>query len=39
VVTALFCDLVGSTSLGERTDPEELDRLLAGRLNANPPMI
>jgi class 3 adenylate cyclase len=28
VVTALFCDLVGSTSLGERTDPEELDRLL-----------
>jgi class 3 adenylate cyclase/tetratricopeptide (TPR) repeat protein len=29
VVTALFCDLVGSTSLGERTDPEELDRLLA----------
>jgi class 3 adenylate cyclase len=30
VVTALFCDLVGSTSLGERTDPEELDRLLAG---------
>ena len=29
VVTALFCDLVGSTSLGERTDPEELDHLLA----------
>jgi class 3 adenylate cyclase len=30
VVTALFCDLVGSTSLGERIDPEDLDRLLAG---------
>ncbi len=28
VVTALFCDLVGSTELAERTDPEELDRLL-----------
>jgi class 3 adenylate cyclase/tetratricopeptide (TPR) repeat protein len=28
VVTALFCDLVGSTSLGEKSDPEELDRLL-----------
>jgi class 3 adenylate cyclase/tetratricopeptide (TPR) repeat protein len=27
VVTALFCDLVGSTELGERVDPEELDRL------------
>jgi class 3 adenylate cyclase/tetratricopeptide (TPR) repeat protein len=27
-VTALFCDLVGSTALAERTDPEELDRLL-----------
>ena len=28
VVTALFCDLVGSTELAEGTDPEELDRLL-----------
>jgi class 3 adenylate cyclase len=28
VVTALFCDLVGSTELAERTDPEEVDRLL-----------
>jgi class 3 adenylate cyclase/tetratricopeptide (TPR) repeat protein len=28
IVTALFCDLVGSTELAERTDPEELDRLL-----------
>jgi class 3 adenylate cyclase len=27
-VTALFCDLVGSTSLGERTDPESLRVLL-----------
>jgi class 3 adenylate cyclase len=30
VITALFCDLVGSTSLGERVDPEELDGLLGG---------
>ena len=28
VVTALFCDLVGSTSLGERHDPEVLRPLL-----------
>jgi hypothetical protein len=28
IVTALFCDLVGSTELAERTDPEEVDRLL-----------
>jgi class 3 adenylate cyclase len=28
VVTALFCDLVGSTELAERTDPEEVDLLL-----------
>lgn len=28
IVTALFCDLVGSTALAEGTDPEELDRLL-----------
>ena len=28
VVTALFCDLVGSTKLAEGTDPEEVDRLL-----------
>jgi class 3 adenylate cyclase len=27
IVTALFCDLVGSTELAERTDPEEIDRL------------
>jgi class 3 adenylate cyclase len=27
-VTAVFCDLVGSTSLGERTDPENLRALL-----------
>jgi class 3 adenylate cyclase len=27
-VTALFCDLVGSTSLGERTDPEKLRAVL-----------
>ena len=27
-VTALFCDLVGSTSLGERHDPEVLRPLL-----------
>ncbi|MGA3220216.1 MAG: adenylate/guanylate cyclase domain-containing protein, partial [Acidimicrobiales bacterium] len=27
-VTALFCDLVGSTDLGERTDPESLRALL-----------
>src|SRR5204863_7920290 len=29
VVTVLFCDVVGSTSLGERTDPEVLRTLLA----------
>jgi class 3 adenylate cyclase len=29
-VTVLFCDLVGSTSLGERTDPEVLRELMAG---------
>ena len=28
LVTALFCDLVGSTSLGERLDPESLKRVL-----------
>ena len=28
IVTALFCDLVGSTELAEGTDPEEVDRLL-----------
>ena len=27
-VTALFCDLVGSTSIGERTDPENLRAML-----------
>ena len=29
VVTALFCDVVGSTELGERLDPEDIDRLMA----------
>jgi class 3 adenylate cyclase len=29
VVTVLFCDVVGSTSLGESVDPEALQRLLA----------
>ena len=29
VVTVLFCDVVGSTSLGEATDPEALRALLA----------
>jgi class 3 adenylate cyclase/tetratricopeptide (TPR) repeat protein len=29
VVTVLFCDVVGSTSLGETTDPEALRALLA----------
>jgi class 3 adenylate cyclase/tetratricopeptide (TPR) repeat protein len=28
VITALFCDLVGSTALGERLDAEDLSRLL-----------
>ena len=28
VITALFCDVVGSTELGERLDPEDIDRLL-----------
>lgn len=30
VITALFCDLVGSTALGERLDAEEISRLLRG---------
>lgn len=29
VITALFCDVVGSTELGERLDPEDIDRLLS----------
>jgi len=29
VVTALFCDVVGSTELGERLDPEDIDRLMS----------
>jgi class 3 adenylate cyclase/tetratricopeptide (TPR) repeat protein len=29
VITALFCDVVGSTELGERLDPEDVDRLMA----------
>src|SRR5207248_3305190 len=32
-VTVVFCDLVGSTSLGERNDPEVL-RALMGRYHA-----
>ena len=28
VITALFCDVVGSTEMGERLDPEDVDRLL-----------
>lgn len=28
VVTVLFCDLVGSTQMGESADPEDVDRLL-----------
>ena len=28
-VTVVFCDLVGSTSLGERTDPEALRELMS----------
>ena len=27
VITALFCDLVGSTALGERLDAEDISRL------------
>src|SRR6476620_11536014 len=30
VVTVLFCDVVGSTALGEAVDPEALQGLLAG---------
>ena len=29
LVTALFCDLVGSTSLAERLDPEAMGRVQA----------
>jgi class 3 adenylate cyclase len=29
IVTVLFCDVVGSTALGESTDPEALRALLA----------
>lgn len=29
VITALFCDLVGSTAAGERLDPEDLQALLS----------
>ena len=28
VITALFCDLVGSTALGERLDSEDISRIL-----------
>jgi class 3 adenylate cyclase len=30
VVTALFCDVTGSTALGESVDPEALQAVLAG---------
>lgn len=30
VVTVIFCDVSGSTSLGERLDPEAMRRLMAG---------
>src|SRR5258707_8936352 len=30
VVTVLFCDVTGSTSLGEQLDPEALRRVMAG---------
>jgi class 3 adenylate cyclase/tetratricopeptide (TPR) repeat protein len=33
VVTVLFCDVAGSTALGESTDPEALRGLLAGYFN------
>ena len=29
IVTVLFCDVVGSTALGETTDPEALRKVLA----------
>jgi class 3 adenylate cyclase len=29
IVTVVFCDLVGSTALGERTDPEVLRELMS----------
>ena len=29
VVTVLFCDVTGSTALGERIDPESLRRVMA----------
>jgi class 3 adenylate cyclase/tetratricopeptide (TPR) repeat protein len=29
VITALFCDVVGSTELAERLDPEDVDRLMS----------
>ena len=29
VITALFCDVVGSTELGERLDPEDIDQLMS----------
>ncbi len=33
-LTVMFCDLVGSTTLAERLDPEELHRLLANTKTA-----
>ena len=29
VITALFCDVVGSTELAERLDPEDVDRIMS----------
>src|ERR687892_2550780 len=34
VVTALFADLVGSTALGERLDPEDLREVVGGAIAA-----
>ncbi|HUL84744.1 MAG TPA: adenylate/guanylate cyclase domain-containing protein [Actinomycetota bacterium] len=34
VVTVLFCDVTGSTSLGERLDPETLNRVMAAYFEA-----
>ena len=34
VVTVLFCDVTGSTSLGERLDPETLNRVMGAYFEA-----
>ena len=36
IVTAVFCDLVGSTTLGEQHDPEVLRPILERYLTASP---